>query len=673
MESQYSILIEVIRSLTRQIQNYQLWRNAEAELMQLRSTICDLIMTDRVASAITTLPSDVRKADIYLAFLRLLSLLVGFYSASQKMKQDAVVSVFQQSISRWPTNAKFCIHALTLALFDMPMSMRKHLQSILMKISQTTSQSLAIPNLEFLASLAHIPELYINFTETDYQRVFGVSIQYIRSSSSNNTSTGDSASSSYITELAFHVMSLWFMSLKLVDRRKYVPFIIHNLIATAGATSSQTIKDQTSSTGTATKGSQTLRHARSMSTGSTRDLTIGDQAASSSKHEQQSDEVGSEDTTGLSAQLRRAKSIPSARTQTSTTATATATTPISATQPGTAVFSREDIPAIEPGFIPMQFLPYPPVSGQVYTLRPLPDSDSINRAVSVLDRMPVIELHKIGIVYVGNGQTTEQEILRNTRGSRLYTQFLYSLGRLFSLSSCRDVYTGGLDTSSDALDGEFALCSIDAQHLSQIIFHVTTMMPSHEHDKTCTAKKRHIGNDFVMIAWNEGGTFTLETIPGQFNFFAIIIEPIGTILPSGELDSHPVAAAIGKHDTSQDYLECVFRVSMLIRQDLPKITQAADSPKIVAGASLAPYVRQLAIQANMFAQIFAQKDNPAGYVSNARERLRQIKRVRERLDLVEPAKSETGPADGGAATQMSLSSSLLIPLQDSLDFTKCMY
>ena len=36
-------------------------------------------------------------------------------------------------------------------------------------------------------------------------------------------------------------------------------------------------------------------------------------------------------------------------------------------------------------------------------------------------------------------------------------------------------------------------------------FHVATLMPSHEKDPKANKKKRHIGNDFVTIVYNNSG------------------------------------------------------------------------------------------------------------------------------------------------------------------------
>ena len=70
-----------------------------------------------------------------------------------------------------------------------------------------------------------------------------------------------------------------------------------------------------------------------------------------------------------------------------------------------------------------------------------------------LDRMPVIDTHKVGIMYVAPGQSRETDILRNSHGSPAYTRFLEGLGRLINLRGQLDVYGGGLDPDED---GEYA-------------------------------------------------------------------------------------------------------------------------------------------------------------------------------------------------------------------------
>lgn len=285
----------------------------------------------------------------------------------------------------------------------------------------------------------------------------------------------------------------------------------------------------------------------------------------------------------------------------------------------TPIFNDTHI--IDPSFVLLQFAPYPSVAFSNLDESPhlIPSDDTSNRAISVLDRTPITDLHKIGLVYVGANQNMESQILANTSGSRLYTIFLCSLGQLFALSEAKHVYTGGLDTSPEQFDGPSALMFMHDQRMEQIIFHVTTLMPTRKNDVQCTGKKRHIGNDYVNIVWNESGhPYKHDTIPGQFNYVVIIIEPLADF-------------------NSKEYTSSKFRVSLSCLPDL--IDLKTESSKLVMGSSLGAYTRQLAVQANMYCQIAASKET--GYNSNSRERLRQIKRIKARIGLIDNANATT--------------------------------
>ena len=63
-----------------------------------------------------------------------------------------------------------------------------------------------------------------------------------------------------------------------------------------------------------------------------------------------------------------------------------------------------------------------------------------DRAMRVLDKVPAIDTHKIGVVYIRQGQTSGKEILFNDRGSARYLQFLNDLGSMTRLKDCTSEY-----------------------------------------------------------------------------------------------------------------------------------------------------------------------------------------------------------------------------------------
>jgi len=202
-------------------------------------------------------------------------------------------------------------------------------------------------------------------------------------------------------------------------------------------------------------------------------------------------------------------------------------------------------------------------------------------------------------------------MLLNEFGSIRYAQFLHGLGTLICLRDVdrAAVFLGGLDHSDG--DGDFAYMWED--DVMQVIWHAATLMPNHERDPQANRKKRHIGNDFVAIVYNDsgGGAYRLGTLKGQFIYACVVVEPL-------EEGSN--------------------RVFVLCRPELDEPLGHVKEAKIVSDRNLAILVRQVALHCSLAAQIqqaSAHKRDP--YSSNWLERLRQIKRIREKTLAKEPA------------------------------------
>lgn len=152
----------------------------------------------------------------------------------------------------------------------------------------------------------------------------------------------------------------------------------------------------------------------------------------------------------------------------------------------------------------------PPLSSPEMIL--LPKDSKTDVALKVFDRIQPYETHKIGVVYVGSGQVKNRtEILANKHGSRRYVEFLRNLGTLINLSDIdtQTHFIGGLDVNGS--DGQFTYFWQDS--ITQVVFHVATLMPIRANDLQCNEKIRHIGNDHVCIVYNDSGTpFELITI-----------------------------------------------------------------------------------------------------------------------------------------------------------------
>ncbi|KAM9314058.1 tuberin isoform 2-T2 [Pholidichthys leucotaenia] len=277
--------------------------------------------------------------------------------------------------------------------------------------------------------------------------------------------------------------------------------------------------------------------------------------------------------------------------------------------------NTEKMSGICPGFVFLQLYHSPFFGNEANKPVLLPKTQVIERAVKVLDQMPPYDTHKIGVVFVGAAQVNnEVAILSNEYGSNRYAAFLTGLGKLIHLKDCDpdQIFLGGLDQYGD--DGEFTYCWHD--DIMQAIFHIATLMPNRESDKGCCNKKRHIGNDFVIVVYNDSGEeYKLGTIKGQFNFVEVIIKPLD-------------------YDCNLVTLQC--------RKDLEGLVDTTVA-KIVSDRNLPLLVRQMALHANMASLVHQYRANSSdAYASKWLARLRHIKRIRTRAQEDSQSRSTPG-------------------------------
>uniref|UniRef100_A0A182T914 Rap-GAP domain-containing protein n=1 Tax=Anopheles maculatus TaxID=74869 RepID=A0A182T914_9DIPT len=176
---------------------------------------------------------------------------------------------------------------------------------------------------------------------------------------------------------------------------------------------------------------------------------------------------------------------------------------------------------VSPSFVFLQLYHH----GQFGNECPLLMDKDPEKAIALLDLIPPFEMHKIGVLYVGPGQAgSETEILKNRYGSLRYAEFLSSLGTLVAIKDAKEKNIF-IDLESNGKDGVFTYIYQD--DIVQLTFHVATLMPNKRQDPHCNEKKKHIGNDFVTIVYNESGEeYDLKTIRGQYNYACVIVEPI---------------------------------------------------------------------------------------------------------------------------------------------------
>lgn len=304
---------------------------------------------------------------------------------------------------------------------------------------------------------------------------------------------------------------------------------------------------------------------------------------------------------------------------------------------------------VDPSFFALQLSTYPDMLQDTAPIL-LPDEPATDRLIRAVDLTPVVDFHKIGVLYVGPGQEDEVDILSNRHGSRAYTRFLQGLGHLVTLKGQEDVYTGGLDRNNDE-HGKHAYVWTD--EICQIVYHTATLMPNDERDPIRRSKKALIGNDYVHIVFNESGRdYKFGTIAGQFNYVNICISPMtrgGVNLGS----ANPEDAVF-------------YQVTLQRRPGMPEFSPVGDG-QLLSAEALSSFVRILALHSNVASQIYLDTGEAMQpYSSNWVSRLGHIRRARQQ-HLAKKSKAEgTDPT----AIQQGGSMSVNSHMADLYDFTK---
>ncbi|KAI9333768.1 hypothetical protein DFJ73DRAFT_764253 [Zopfochytrium polystomum] len=150
---------------------------------------------------------------------------------------------------------------------------------------------------------------------------------------------------------------------------------------------------------------------------------------------------------------------------------------------------------------------------------------SVPNELLAMEERQVIRSYKFGLVYVGPGQATEEEMFlnRHENTSPAFKQFLSFLGETIELRGWKG-YRAGLDISGSNNTGTQSLYTKWQGY--EIMFHVSTFLPFNDKDKQQLERKRHIGNDIVVVLFSESELpFQLSTITSQQNHVIAIVQP----------------------------------------------------------------------------------------------------------------------------------------------------
>jgi hypothetical protein len=131
------------------------------------------------------------------------------------------------------------------------------------------------------------------------------------------------------------------------------------------------------------------------------------------------------------------------------------------------------------------------------TIVSIENSEKVSMTIKRLQMMNHRTRLKIGVIFVTEGQTTQNEILSVTfdQTSPHFREFITGLGWPVLLES-HVGYDGGLDCKNEK-SGTTSIYYADFTH--EVMFHIAPLIPTDPSDPQQIYKKRHIGNDHVAI------------------------------------------------------------------------------------------------------------------------------------------------------------------------------
>lgn len=637
--SEWEVYSFVLVHLPSQLSNHGIFSAAIPQIQELRRIICDQIRTNGFQEP--PFISGLRRADVAICLFHSLTMILSYHEHFGKGDEDEIVKTFILGIGTWERTAKYCIHALSICCHELPLSTSKSLVQMLNQMAASITQPhVSVHILEFLACLSRLHNVYVNFREDEYRIVFAICFRYLeyardKRQSNRNSHTSDPATPGtpnmggadasqmvapseelpqYVHALAYHVILFWFLALKLQDRATHVGWIARKLFADSDNVG-QTADEQAL---TSIDFMQRVTYA-----------DVDESSEDPFFTEERFGEIVSKrwlignsivtvkqaTTSGWAQIIKRQPSGTSAYT-----IRETFTPPPPHQIENHVDVSREgqaSTNAVLPSHVLLQLMSPVPQSFESARPIPLPDDEAIDRAIRVFDRNSSVDSHKVGVIYIGEEQSSEAEILANVCGSSDYTEFLNNLGTLTKLKGAT-FNTQGLDREYDT-DGPYTFCWRD--RVTEIVFHVVTQMPTNlERDPQCTLKKRHIGNDFVNIIFNDSGKpFRFDTFPSQFNYVNIVITPASRASFIATRTTTNFSGLRGQP---------FYRVQVLSKPGFPEISPASET-KMISLNALPGFTRLVALNASVFCHVWNAREG-GEHISSWSGRLREIKRLRER-------------------------------------------
>jgi len=149
---------------------------------------------------------------------------------------------------------------------------------------------------------------------------------------------------------------------------------------------------------------------------------------------------------------------------------------------------------------------------------------AIEKTLLNIEHNLVTTNYKFGVLYCKEGQTDENDMFGNEHGSDDFNEFLEALGDTIELKDW-DSFRGGLDHKKGTT-GELSVYTDFNGY--NVMYHVSTMLPFSTSDAQQLERKRHLGNDVVVVIFKEGDQpFSADCLCSEFNHVFVVVQKVG--------------------------------------------------------------------------------------------------------------------------------------------------
>jgi hypothetical protein len=137
---------------------------------------------------------------------------------------------------------------------------------------------------------------------------------------------------------------------------------------------------------------------------------------------------------------------------------------------------------------------------QVAKLQEVKEPSFVDMLVNFEENMGLQPKHKFGVLLCLEGQTDENQMFGNKDSTPELEQFMSIMGDKITLQGWTK-FRGGLDIKANSTGIYSYYTEFKG---TEIMFHVSTLLPYQDDDLQRVERKRHIGNDIVTIIFKSG-------------------------------------------------------------------------------------------------------------------------------------------------------------------------